>query len=153
MINDLLYIEATLNRKNPGFYNNAVVVVNSNTTLNRSGIDRVLGVLAHEIAHAHQAAVSPAALFPTGDSGNGFEWRNTPEGRAFTKAMEKDWEEHGKSGFDKWDYFSSSLGFYKENAAETCAYYWSMGRWKYLEYRKPTAPNRLKWAEEWFGKQ
>lgn len=146
-----MYIEATLNRGIGGFYNNAVVVVDSNTAFN---IDDALTVLAHEIAHAHQAAVSPAALSPTGgDSGNGFEWRNTPEGRAFTEATEKDWEEHGKSGFDKIDHFSSSLGFYKENAAEICAYYWSMGRWKYLEHWKPTAPNRLKWAEEWFGKQ
>ena len=111
---------------------------------------RVIHTLLHEIAHAHQHAM----VSVDGSGGNISDWINTPEGIAFAEAREKDFKTFGKLHFDSdSSHFSSHL----ENAAETLAYYlyiihdlkpW-LSHWE-LETK---APNRLKWAEEWFGKQ
>lgn len=112
---------------------------------------RVIHTLLHEIAHAHQHAM----VSLDGSGGNIGNWINTPEGIAFAEAKEKDLKTLGKvEGLDDDSSHFSSL---TENAAETIAYYlyikhglkpW-LSHWE-LETK---APNRLKWAEEWFGKQ
>lgn len=117
-------------------------------------------LFAHEIAHARQhAVVSP-------DGSNGAftaDWSDTPEGRAFAEAREKDWETFGKVGFDDIPGLTSLL----QNAAETCTYWWSREKWwnlssnesqaknavkRYQEF-EAKAPNRLKWAETWLDKR
>lgn len=138
---DLLYVEGGLRPENSafsGFYARGVIVVYSGTG--------ALSLLAHEIAHAHQHA-----LVSLDGSGNIDDWVNTPEGRAFAEAREKDWAAYGKVGYDTVPHFTSLL----ESAAETCAYWWSTGQWERPSYQKvvKSIPNRFKWAEEWLKRR
>ena len=149
VVHDLLYIEANLGGIAAGLYRSGVVVADSAEIINSFGTLHdgirftILTTIAHEIAHAHQAA-----LVAVDGSGNIDDWVNTPEGRAFVRAREKDWEEVGKI-----DYYDNnpSLSSHVENAAEMCAYYWN-NSWDTYESGdlETTAPNRYRWAEEWF---
>ena len=149
VVHDLLYIEASL-QNFIGFYESGVIAINSDVIVSSfdTSLDVVnvfLGRVAHEIGHAHQHAV-----VSIDGSGNVHDWVNTPEGRAFKEARKKDWEEHGKSRYDiKYD--PSAI----ESAAEICSYHWSTNRWRsrvLFNDLKTSAPNRLKWAEEWLNK-
>ena len=148
VVYDLLYIEVALNGKAAGVYESGVVIVDSKATIERVGIhsgrEITLDTFAHEIFHAHQNAT---VSIDGSESTN--KWIDTPEGKAFAEARRKDWEEYGKS-----DYYDTApgLSFLRENAAEICSYYWSASWWEYKRGDLETsAPNRLRWAEEWFG--
>lgn len=108
----------------------------------------LLFTLAHEIAHAHQHAV----ISIDGSMLSGNNWDNTPEGRAFAEARQKDWEEFGKvPGYDTEPYYLKL----HENAAEVCAYYWIIYPQAHHNHLKleDLAPHRFKWVEEWLGKK
>lgn len=111
----------------------------------------LLGTLAHEIMHAHQHA-----LFSVDGSADDSPvlWEtDTPEGRAFARAREKDWEEFGK--VPVLDTISHNL-WLNENAAEVAAYYWityPRAEHNPQEGLETTAPHRFRWAEEWLGKK
>ena len=126
-----------------GFYGDGVVVVYSELVGRFHGKAGVLGTFAHEIAHAHQHA-----LIAVDGSGDVRKWKDTPEGRAFAEARRKDWEQVGKARYDNVPGYDTL----DENAAETCAHYWSVDRWGgRTAYGKLSveAPNRFKWAEQW----
>ena len=151
VVDDLLFLRVSAPNDWGGHYMNGVAKIH---TKNVSGTANILGVIAHEIAHAHQHAVVP--LIPTRDNrlfkfGDINDWKDTPEGEAYTEARRKDWEKFGKAKYDTFPGYSSSL---KESSAEFCAYYWSIGRWNRDIHSdlKRVAPNRLKWAEEWLTK-
>ena len=151
VVHDLLYVDGNaLGAENPeflgGFYVSGVVLIYYEDVFDFGGTPGILNIFAHEIAHAHQHAV-----VSVDGSGITRDWaETTPEGRAFKEARRKDWEEHGKSRYDTDPHFSSAL----ENAAETCAYYLSLGLWwlPFHDDLKTSAPNRIKWAEEWLFK-
>ena len=106
----------------------------------------VLGTFVHEIAHAHQHA--RVAIDGRSHAGN---WEDTPEGKAFIEARERDREEGNHTRYDSLPGFTSHL----ENAAETAAAYWSMDRWGGLFEKdlKKNAPHRYRWAAEWLSKK
>ena len=136
---DLLYIRHPL--ENPiGFYIQGVIVLDSDV----EDRDFVAHYTAHEVAHAHQDA-----LLEVNQVGRTVgSWDETPEGKAFAQARKKDWSTVGKAEYDSFSHLMYGI----ENAAETCARYWSVGRWEktvgYGELKKE-APNRFKWVEEW----
>ena len=117
------------------------------------------GTFFHELGHARQHAV--AIMHGVDNGPSGFDWENTPEGKAYERAWAKDLKEipsdHWLS-LDEGDYFSSSS---RESAAEFCALYWGLeignDAWDFwatwgggIEKR---APNRYKWAEKHLNKQ
>ena len=148
LVQDLLYIVAPLKFQDGsipgGFYIYGMVVINTSELWNNEVWNK--GIIAHELAHAHQHAVTIA------DGKGLIEWENTPEGRSFARALNKDWEQVGKSPCDTIPGLNTPF----ENAAETAAAYWgSTGKW----YRRPEcenmkidAPNRFKWAKEWLSR-
>ena len=146
LVHDLLYIVTPLRFQDgsiyAGFYNDGMVVnseVVSSEAWNK-------GVIAHELAHAHQHA-----LIAVDGSGLIEKWDSTPEGQAFVKAVKKDWEEFGKSPCDTVPGLDTPL----ENAAETAATYWGIGKWPVrpeCRNMKTEAPNRFRWAKEWLNK-
>ena len=99
----------------------------------------LLSAFAHEIVHAHQFLTISAAR----------DWVNTPEGKAFLVAREKDLAEVGEVWYDGPGHFDTPL----ENAAETGARYWSANRWGGNIYWEETFPNRYRWAEKWLKKK
>lgn len=113
-------------------------------------------VIAHELVHAHQHAL---AIMHGGEKIT--DWENTPEGKAYVVAREKDLKEFGKIPTDSRPGYDGNVLY--ENAARICVYYWSIGRWRYgysendqTEFNEeivPKIPNRLKWAEEWLSKK
>ena len=113
-------------------------------------------VIAHELVHAHQHAL---AVMHGGKSTR--EWEDTPEGRAYVEARNKDLKEFGKAPVDREPGYDGNV--LHENAARICVYYWSIDRWPYGyseahqtqfdEKIVPKIPNRLKWAEEWLTKK
>ena len=128
------------------------------------GIVRVWGdhhtpsAVSHEMAHAHQHAVS---LFHSGEApkpssavGN---WEATPEGKAYVVARNKDLREVGKLNVDSWPGYDGNALF--ENAAVICSDYWTVDplhtAWDgdYYKGLQVTAPNRYKWCQEWLGKK
>ena len=160
VVHDLLYMEARITTNAAGFYESGVVVVDSNKALemiNYSGRAVALDTIAHEIAHAHQAAL--IAIDGNIEEEEGVsrldKWKDTPEGRAYRAAQQKDWDAHGKVEYLDTHYSFSSL---HENAAEICAVYWS-NNWYDYELTsanrpiKDLAPNRLRWVEEWVMKK
>ena len=111
----------------------------------------MLSTVAHEIAHAHQHALS---LNELGISSVG-AWEDTAEGKAYLKAWKKDWEEVGKMNYDAGRYLIPY-----ENAAETAKHFWGLqGRldtprcFLTNHITEKNAPNRLKWAREWLSKK
>ena len=132
VINDTLCIKSSFGG-NRGFFIKGICAVR-----NLEDLD----TFAHEIAHAHQDA-----LLDIDQMGATLgSWDNTPEGKAFIEARQKDWNSVGKADYD-------TLYFHDiESAAETCArYWWTVLRWKGGVDRKleKNAPNRFKWAEKW----
>ncbi len=116
---------------------------------------------AHELGHAHQHAVSIVNNTDT--------WGETPEGRAYARARERDWAEVGRSALDQFiDNYPEGARF-PEGAAEVSSLYWGRGMWSERteissvywrinnEPKKAdletTAPNRYQWAEEWLNKR
>ena len=150
VVPDLLYVEGGIPPVDVdigGFYGSGVVVNYSERVGRFLGKVTVLGVVAHEIAHAHQHAV-----VSVDGRGSTREWENTPEGMAFIEARRKDWEEVGRARYDDLPGYNTHL----ENAAETCGHYWSVNRWG----GKPAygkleieAPNRFRWAGQWLNKK
>ena len=162
LVHDLLYIESGFWQENGltygGYYTDGLVFVfgNQAATTSRDPFEGLLRYLQHEIAHAHQHAV---ALANGGRDTR--DWANTPEGVAYAEARRKDVEVLGeKMYYDSVpSHFASSV---LENAAEHCAYYWSLKRGANPRYRaghqfgktlEELAPNRFKWAEEWLKKK
>ena len=150
VVDDLLFVRSDVSSNWGGGYKSGVAIL---YTKNVSRLSDILGVIAHEIAHAHQHAVAP--LIPASRRGDQFifgytdDWDSTLEARAYAEARDKDWERFGKAKYDI--AYSPSL---LESAAEFSAYYWSIGRWNrdiHSDLRR-VAPNRLKWAEEWLTK-
>ena len=149
---DLLYIEGTLppaaGSDRGGFYEPGVVILYNNRYYTEMQYPAgALNTFVHELAHAHQHAL----VF--GDSDDWVsDWVNSAQATSFAEARRKDWEEVGKARYDSFPGFKSLI----ENAAETCAHYWSVDRWggrgAYGKLEED-APNRFKWAEEWFGKK
>ena len=148
VVHDLLYVDGGTpppDRHFTGYYVTGVVVIYSNLYTHPQS--RLLGTFAHEIAHAHQHALTNAD-----GSGNFFAWAETPEGVAYKEAQRKDWEEFGKVDHDS----NTNTEVLYENAAEVCAYYWGFNRWggkSYLGKLEIIAPNRFKWAQEWLSKR
>ena len=106
-----------------------------------------LATTAHEIAHAHQHAL---VMGIPGARHNWVEdWVDSPEGKAFARAKERDWAEVGKTAYDSMPHFNSLW----ENAAETSANYWGRDTVWGGESQEETAPNRFRWAEEWLKKK
>ena len=150
VVHDLLYAEGgapPVGEDIGGFYSRGIIVIYSHQYANWQDPVGVLGTFAHEIAHAHQHAL----VTIDGSAWEVHDWVNTPEGKAFAEAREKDWKAIGKAMYDSIGYNSLV-----ENAAETCAHYWSVDRWGgRAAYGKleVEAPNRFKWAAIWLPKQ
>ena len=152
VVHDLLYSEGGIppsDRVVGGFYFRGMAVIYSNLYTHSEARSALLGTFAHEIAHAHQDA-----LIAVDGSGDDFgDWTRSPEGVAFEEARKKDWEEVGKADYDLIPGYATLW----ENAAQTCALYWSaetrwsgLGRYEKLEI---SAPHRFKWAAEWLTKR
>ncbi|RKU06960.1 hypothetical protein C6501_18020 [Candidatus Poribacteria bacterium] len=107
------------------------------------------GTHSHELAHAHQYAL--ALLYGYKDTP---DWINTPEGKAYIAAMNKDLEEGNTISLDPSPTHGVSVPF--ENAAVICARYWTVdaiaigGGYKGIEVE---APNRFRWAQVWLNKK
>lgn len=152
VVNDLLFYTEPAPAKNTlGSYVPAFGIVKVNNKQLKHFDDpacALLTTLAHEIAHAHQHAL----LSVDGSITNGNLWLDTPEGKAFQVARQKDWEEFGKLEYDRptSHYFKP-----REGAAELFAYYWILYPKKKHDHQKleVVAPNRFKWAQEWYGKR
>ena len=126
-----------------GLYSGGVVVAKNGNCL--------VHIIAHELAHAHQHAL---AVIEVGPKASTREWEHTSEGIAYLRAREKDWAEVGKAWYDG-GYSLTPI----ENMAETARFFWNI-RGKFdtrlcFSTRKITeeAPNRVRWAQEWLGKQ
>ena len=111
----------------------------------------LLHTTAHELAHAHQHAGAIAHIGLNAGVGH---WKNTPEGKAYTEAREKDWAEDGKASYDTGRY-----SLLHENMAETARRFWNIrGKWDTpqcfttIPAVKENMRNRLKWTEEWLSK-
>ena len=119
-------------------------------------------VLLHELAHARQHAVALLHGFTVPSHYSGTKnWKNTPEGKAYREAWEKDLEEIPRdlwlSTFDGNEYFATSIN---ENAAQFCYYYWktATGEGQLLPLEivlngglQKVTPNRYKWAETYLN--
>lgn len=82
-------------------------------------------------------------------------WETTPEGRAYARAREKDWEEVGKSSLDQVfaDTYHDEV-LLLEEAAEILNYHWGRNTWAVRSLMEAGAmPNRLKWAKEWLNRR
>ena len=147
VVHDLLFVDGgtpPANEDIGGFYSRGVAVVYSEQYIQWQDRVGLLGIFAHEIAHAHQHATVSVDGSAWGIHG----WVDTPEGRAFAEARQKDWEEVGKARYDSIRGYDTLV----ENAAETLAHYWSVDRWGgRTAYGKLEieAPNRFKWAQQW----
>ena len=123
-----------------GTYGGGVVLVTNGNCL--------LHTIAHELGHAYQHAVAVDHFGP--NSGLG-EWNDTPGGKAYAEARQKDWEEVGKISYDE----GHHLPLY-ENMAEMANHFWNAGG-RFDNRRcfmiKQNTPHRSKWAEEWLGKK
>ena len=139
---DPLFIITSPSEKWGGSYTMGVVVIYEN--LFDYGEAHVIQALTHEIAHMWQhVAIRNAPI--RNDSRS---WTDTPEGVSFVEAREKDWDDVGKARIDYIPGFSSHY----ENAAETCAYYWTGESRGFYGDLSVTTPNRFRWVQRWFGK-
>lgn len=143
---DLLLVRAESLRKTySGLYagvEGVVMVKNGNCLLH---------TIAHELGHAHQHAV---AVMEGGPNTSIVNWENTPEGKAYMEAWDKDWEEVGKVSYD-----GGYLLTPRENMAETANNFWNI-EGKFDNRRcfstlkmAEEVPNRLRWAQEWLSKK
>ena len=159
VINDLLYFRG----ENPtehigGLYYRGIVIVYEDhiadflrkANADETFIERaVLSAILHEIAHAHQHAVTPSVGFAFFDHAI---WEATPEGRAFIRARQKDKAEGFVTTIDTNPTFAPHF----ENAAEIAAQYWGERIWDgeiFDTLLERDAPNRLKWAKEWLPRK
>ncbi len=151
---DLLCIRALPNRWVAGTYSPSMVVTLYNNPEEKG--EMRYSVLMHEIGHARQH--TDAILHGTSYLNN-FNWDNTPEGKAYKVAWEKDLEEIPRERWlgtlDKSDYYGSYL---HENAAEFCSMYWHIrlgiiGEESFLGGISKRAPNRYKWCQEHLATQ
>ena len=129
VVDDLLYVNSgSYTRYNLGgwYMNGVAVVVNGDPH-----------VIAHEFFHAHQHALT----FVDGWF-SGSDWLDTPEGSAYVQAKEKDLRQFSKSTVDR---TYGDIDW--ESSAEVFAMYWSGSG-----DLKQKAPNRYRWAQEWFGR-
>ncbi len=152
---DVLCTRGIPHRGVAGTYSPSMVVTLYNKPEDRGRIS--YGTLIHELAHARQHA---AAIQHGMSYLNQFNWRDTPEGRAYKVAWEKDLEEtpheNWIGGLDTGDYFGLYL---HENAAEFCAMYWALktGKraWNYEVTRdggiQKRAPNRYEWCRQYLN--
>ena len=124
-----------------GLYNPGLVQVLGNVHLT--------GTLAHEIAHAHQHAIGHLHLVDK--EGWGQSWMQSPEGRAYIRAMHKDLREVGKIPSDSTPGYDSSVP--DENAANICSDYWVVDAITGGDGLEIRAPNRYKWCQEWLNKK
>ena len=150
VVHDLLYYEdPSLREDIRGSYAPSNGVISINSTVFDGKNRGVLHTFAHEITHAWQHA-----QISVDGSGSYADWKNTPSGKAFAEAREKDWKEKRKTRYyDTHPYYSSNLN---QNAAEICALFWSIDQWwggsfeaRTLEF---SAPNRFKWCKKWLTK-
>ena len=126
-----------------GLYWAGVIVVGDKNCL--------LSTIAHELGHAHQHAI---VAIEKGPDASVYEWENTSEGIAYAQAWEKDQEEVGKELSDEGLFLTPV-----ENMAEIAGLFWNIQR----KFDTPLCfstvnmaekvPNRLRWAQEWLGKQ
>ena len=110
------------------------------------------GSVAHELAHAHQHAV----VYPDGIVGRwgyvgDLGWKDTPEGKAYITAMNRDLEEGNTIDLDPSPTHGVGVPF--ENAAVICSYYWTVDAVIGGEGLKVKAPHRYRWCQEWLNKQ
>ena len=142
---DLLLVRVDfISEKMAGFYGPGLVVVEEGNCL--------LHTISHELGHAYQHAVAIAHIGPHAEVGN---WNDTPGGKAYAEARQKDWDEVGKS-IDDGGHFSTLI----EDMANTASDFWNI-RGKFdtplcfdtQPLTEEDRPNRLWWAQEWLGKK
>ncbi len=159
VVHDLLYVDfgSIPITVASGNYTRGLVAVFASGSINWNRPIEVLAVFIHELVHAHQDAVA----FIHSD---GFihDWVNTPEGRAFVAAKEKDVAGAYTIWFDHVPYYRDSD---LENAAETVAVYWTIehqwegartpiwGGHQVGKTLQELIPNRYQWCEEWIKKK
>ena len=166
VVHDLLYTDigwvidlgSDVGRGVPvGFYAQGVVASFTTQMIDRSGHSITpLHIITHEIMHAHQHA--QVSIDGSGDIS---DWENTPEGKAFVIAREKDAAGTQVTSFDRSRFYSSNL----ENAAETVFNYWAIrhrwdgallpiwGRHQEGKTLREIMPNRYQWCEQWIMKK
>lgn len=126
-----------------GLYGSGVVVVENGVCL--------VYTIAHELGHAHQHAI---AVVERGPNATTSKWEHTSAGIAYAQAWEKDWREVGRAWYDGAIFLIPT-----ENMAETAKFFWNIqGKFDTPQCFSPfniteEAPNRLRWAQEWLGKQ
>ena len=160
VVHDLLYVD--LGRISGwdealGFYSDGLAAVFSTYLADLTGLSiGILSITVHEIMHAHQDA-----MVSVDGSGSTRDWVNTPEGRAFVAAREKDVAGAYTTSYDRIPGYASDL----ENAAQTVAEYWAIEYqweeavvpiWSLHQAGKTLQeliPNRYQWCEEWIKKK
>ena len=139
-----LVIVDKLPKNYAGFYWGGVVIAENENCL--------LKIIAHELGHAHQHAVTVIERGPTATVRN---WENTPEGVAYAKAWAKDWKEVGKMRFEVGRYVTLPI----ENMTQIAKNFWNIrGKFDnplcFSTVKLPEeAPNRFRWAQEWLSKK
>lgn len=150
VVPDLLYFESN-RAEHAGFYGKGVCRV---STISFHSLSVLFQIFAHELTHAHQHAVSCAYAGVGPCHGSPITlWLETPEGKAYVVARNKDLEEFGRIEVDSTPgYGDDNL---LENAATIAQYYWAQGRWENSHIKKvlPKIPNRLRWAQEWLHRR
>ncbi|MDE0089437.1 MAG: hypothetical protein OXU23_27230 [Candidatus Poribacteria bacterium] len=149
--NDILFVRSDGYRSyqlSVGAYKSSGIIT---IFTDRTGTNNdMLMLFAHELGHAHQHAVEI--------TNNTDSWSETPEGRAYARAREKDWEEVDRTTFDK----NVANNYHEdahltEGAAEVSTRYWGRGKWLpaegYEDHLKTIIPNRYTWAEKWLNKK
>ena len=110
------------------------------------------GTLLHELAHARQDAV---AIMHHGNATG--SWRDTPEGREYKAAWEKDLAEIPRNlwlgHLEDSDHYKENL---LENSAQYCFLYWNFNSGMQHEYHlirdggiPARTPNRYKWCQKY----
>ena len=149
---DLLYFHGQFDSAFSYYQSCGVVAIQSSATV-LAGIDNLVILFAHELFHAHQHAT-----VAIDGGGRTDDWENTPDGLAYAEARRKDHEAFGKSVAD--GHPNPTLN---ETSANTVSIFlWSITTTDADRARreaiplyqdlKNNAPNRLKWAQEWYEK-
>lgn len=151
---DLLYFSESLDGFANYYREDGVVAIQSSVTVS-ARIDELLIVLAHELFHAHQHAT-----VSIDGSGDIYDWVHTPDGLTYVEAQKKDWKEFGKTDADIYpsrpnliEYSANIIGvFLWSNIASDADRVRREAMPNYQDL-KNKAPNRLKWAQEWYEKE